>query len=215
MNRSIRDVARATFEGGIDLSHGSWIHREDVWSAVWARLEQRLKRRVKGRKRIAENIKDIVNIVNELLEDLYIASLVNNRPWNERQAAGVTQMLRDLSSNRNSIEGLLRAFERGKSPTWKKIDITILSNWREIHIHPPELQAMIEAGEESKLPGLWDWSPKAVENFFAWSNVESGRKDGLFDDWFRKRCMRLGLKGNVPYRIKEFRVDGDIIKIVR
>jgi len=124
-------------------------------------------------------------------------------------------MLRNLSANRNSIERLLRAFERGASPTWKKIDITILSNWRELHLSPPEVQATIEAQEEGKLPGLRDWSPKAVEIFFRWSNIETGCKDGIFDDWFRKRFTRLGLKGNTPYQIKEFKVDGDIIKIVR
>jgi hypothetical protein len=198
MNQSIRDWL-------IPFSHGSWIRPEDAWSAICARLEQRLKRRVKDHERIPENI------LKELLEDLYVASLVNDRPWNERQAAGVTRMLRDLSANRNSIEQLLRAFERGKSPTWKKIDFVILNNWREIHLSSPEIQAK----EEGKLPGLQDWRPKAVENFFAWSNVETGCEDGLFDDWFRKRCARLGLKGNVPYRIKEFKFDDGTIRIVR
>jgi hypothetical protein len=120
--------------------------------------------------------------------------------------------LKQLSANKNSIEGLLRAFEKGKPPTWKKIDRTILCNWREIHLRP-DIQVVVEAQE--KLPGLQDWSSKAVESFFAWSNIETGCKRGDFDDWFRKRCMRLGLKGNAPYQIKEFIVSDSTVRIVR
>ena len=172
------------------------IHPEDAMKAIHTRLQSRADRR----NRISEKT---------IVEDLFIASLVNNRPWNEMQA----EQLRKFSTDKNFCERMARAFATNKPPTWDKFDVLILRNWRELHINP-EIQKLIEA-QEGKLPGLAHWSPLAIEGLFALEKIEADCEDGNFDDWFRKRCMRLGLKGNAPYQIKKFIVKGDSVQILR
>jgi hypothetical protein len=108
---------------------------------------------------------------------------------------------------------LSRAFATDKPPTWKKVDILILSNWRELHINP-KIQAKIEA-QEGKLPGLQDWSPKAVAGLFQLQRIDFDFNTGNFEEWFTKRRKRLGLPGKYPHKIKDFIVYNDAVRIVR
>jgi hypothetical protein len=172
-----------------------WIHPDDATKAIHARLDESRK----NRERVSEQV---------IIEDFFIASLVNNRPWNEGQA----EQLRKFSEDITFCERLARAFATRKPPTWDEVDILILSNWRDLHINP-EVQAVIEA-QEGKLPGLRDWSPLAIEGFFALGKIEANCKSS-FDDWFRKRRVRLGLRPNESYQIKKFIVKGDTIRIIR
>ena len=176
-----------------------YIHPEDAMKAIHARLQSRGDRR----DRISEEAEKAI------VEDFFIASLVNNRPWNEKQ----TEQLRQLSADKNFSERLARAIATNKPPTWDKFDNLILCNWRELHIQP-QIQKVIEA-QERKLPGLQDWSPLAIEGLFKLGKIEADCEEGNFDDWFRKRRKRLGLRGNRPYQIKKFIVKGDTIRIVR
>ena len=112
-----------------------WIHPEDLMKAMHARIDEARKRRGKG---VSEEV---------IVGDLFIASLVNNRPWNQHQV----EKLMELSTEKNFCERLARAFANGKPATWDPIDRLILQNWRELH-----LQLQIKA------PGLQDWSPKAA-----------------------------------------------------
>jgi hypothetical protein len=167
------------------------IHLDDAKKAIAAALDESRKNRL---PRISEDV---------IVEDLFIASLANHRPWNQRQ---IEQIMKS-SVNKNFCERFARALEKGRSPTFDKIDIFILRNWREPRFKP-EIKALIEA-QEGELPGLRDWSPLAVEGFFALGKIETDCRDGNFDDWFRKRRERLGLSGNAPYQIKKFIVKGE------
>ena len=156
-------------------------------------IHTRLQLREERRDRISEEVEKAI------VEDLFIASLV--------------EQLRKFSADKNFCERLARAIATDKAPTWDKFDILILRNWCELHV-TPEIQKAIE-GQEGKLPGLQDWSPLAIEGLFALGKIEADCEGGNFDDWFRKRRKRLGLRGNVPYQIKKFIVKGDSITIVR
>jgi hypothetical protein len=165
------------------------IHPEDAMKAIHAHLQSREDRR----ERISEEAEKAI------VEDLFIASLV--------------EQLRKFSADKDFWERLARAIATGKPPIWDKFDVLILRNWRELHIKP-EIQKVIEA-QGGKLPGLRDWSPLAIEGLFALGKIEADCEDGNFDDWFRKRRKRLGLRGNVPYQIKKFIIKGDRITVVR
>jgi hypothetical protein len=163
------------------------IHPDDFMAAIHARLDESRKNKL---PRISEQV---------IVEDLFIASLANYRPWNQRQ---IEQIMKS-SVDKSFCERFARALEQGRSPIFDKFDIFILRNWREVRFKP-EIKAVIEA-QEGELPGLQDWSPLAIEGFFALGKIEADCKDGNpFDDWFRKRRTRLGLRGNRPYRIKKF-----------
>ena len=172
------------------------IHPEDASRAIHARLQSSKARR----KRISEKA---------LVEDLFIASLVNNLPWDKKQI----EQLGQLSEDKNFCERLARAFATSKPPTWDKFDVLILGNWRELHLRP-DIQAKIET-QEGELPGFQKWSPLAIEGLFSLGKIEADCKEGNFDDWFRKRRKRLGLRANRAYQIKHFIVKGDTIRIVR
>jgi hypothetical protein len=173
----------------------NWIHPEDARKAIRAHLKQSKKRRVVSEQYI--------------VEDFFIASLVNNRPWNEEQAKQVTKILQDFSANKNFCERLLLALQTNKPPTWDKIDNLILSNWRELHINP-DIQAKVEA-QEGKLPGLQDWSPKAVAGLFQLHRIDSKSHEELFI----QRRKRLGLAGKYRHAIKDFIIVKDTVRIVR
>lgn len=174
-----------------------WIHPEDAMRAVYARLSESRKNRS---QRIPQQV---------IIEDLFIASLVNNRPWSDAQI----RQLETLSRDKKFTGRFARALDTDKPPTWDRIDVLILSNWRALHINP-EIQALIEA-QEGKLPGLQDWSPLAIKGLFAVAKIERDGKDGTFDDWFRKRRQRLGLHANASYQIKRLTLKGDSIRIVQ
>jgi hypothetical protein len=181
-----------------------WIHPEDADAAIHAHLKQSRKRRVSEQY---------------IVEDFFIASLVNNRPWNERQLKRVTEILQDPLANKNFYERLQRALETNKPPTWDQLDNLILSNWRELHINPI-IQAKVEA-QEGKLPGLQDWSPRAVVGLFQLQGIESrllqlrGIESESPETLFTQRRKRLGLAGKYPHAIKDFIVVDSSVRIVR
>jgi hypothetical protein len=177
----------------IEFRHDPLIHPEDAARAICARMAGSQKHG--GEK--ATN------------EDMFIAGLVNSRPWNQQQV----EQLMELSIDKNFCERLARAFETGKKNTWDGASLFILRNWRELRFRP-EIQKMIEA-QDGKLPGLQDWSPLAIEGLFELGKIETDCEDGSFDDWFRKRRARLGLRANASYQIKKFIVKGDVIQVVR
>jgi hypothetical protein len=177
----------------VNICFGSWIHPEDATRAVVARFAQSRK----DRKRISEE---------RIWEDLFIASLANH-PWSKEQI----EQIEKLSSDRNFRERFARALEEGKSPTFDQLHILILSNWREIHLRP-EIQAKIEE-QEGKLPGLQDWSPKAVAGLFEWARIKVPSQN--LEGWFVHRRKRLGLPGKYPHEIKDFIVINDSVRVVR
>jgi hypothetical protein len=168
-----------------------WIHPRDAAKAIRARLHGSRKRR----KKVSEEV---------IVEDLFIASLVNHRPWNQRQLA----QLQEATKNKNFCERWARALATNKPPTFDKLDWLILSNWRELHIKP-EIEKKVGA-----LPGLRDWSPKAIAGLFELGKINVN-SDGNFEQWFTNRRKRLGLAGKYPHQIKDFTVIGDSIRIVR
>ena len=182
----------------INFRYDPLIDRDDAEGAIAARLAQSRK----GRKpRFSEQV---------IVEDLFITSLANHRPWVREQV----EQIMESSIDKSFCERFARALEQGKSPTFDKIDIFILRNWRELRFKP-EIKAKIEA-QEGKLPGLQHCSPLgAVEDLFKLAKIEVDCPDGNFDDWFRHRRLRLGLKGNPPYQIKKFTNKAGDIQIVR
>jgi hypothetical protein len=174
------------------------IHPDDAMAAIRARLDESRERRG---PRISEQT---------IVEDLFIASVANSGSWTQEQ----TEQVKKSSDDKNFCERLGRALAQGRSPTFDGIDIFILRNWRELAIKP-EIKAKIEA-QEGKLPGLQHCSPAgAVEDLFRLAKIEADCADGNFDDWFRHRRARLGLRGNPPYRIKKFTNKAGDIQIVR
>jgi hypothetical protein len=144
-----------------------------------------------SRKRRKQSVSEEV-----ILQDWVIASLVNDQ---------------GLSTAAKSFwERLARAMVKGKSQTWDPIDIFILQNWRELRIKP---EFTAKCGE---LPGLQDWSPKAIAGLFTYAGLyddESNSKS--FEEWFRKRRKRLGLPDKNRYEIKDFIVNNDTLRVVR
>src|SRR5262249_55503171 len=138
------------------------------------------------RKRVSENV---------ILEDLFIASLANHKPWNEQQIL----KLQELSCDKNFCERFARALAKDKPATWDKNDIQILENWRKLRLKP-EIEKLL-----GPLPGLRSWSPTAAIGLFS-----------LHDpDWFRTRVKRLGLTAGPPYEIKNFIVINETVRIIR
>jgi hypothetical protein len=178
----------------VNISFGSWIHPQDATRAVVARFRQSLK----DRKRISEE---------RIWQDLFLASL-GKPPWSKEQI----EQIEKLSSDKNFRERFARALDEGRSPTFDSFDILILSNCREIHLLP-EIQAKIEE-QEGKLPGLVDWSPKAVIAFLEWAGIKVPSKKNP-EEWFVRRRHRLGLPGKYPHKIKNFIVINDSVRIVR
>ena len=170
----------------INFRFGEWIHPEDAARAIGARFLQSCN----DRKNVSEQF---------ILEDFFIVSLANNWPPNQQQK----EMLIELLSDKKFLVRLVRALKTGRTETWDKYDILILSNWREIRIRPDILE-LIEK-QEGKLPGLQHWSPSAIEQLFELKYPAIWADSG-FDDWFRKRRARLGLEPKDSYRIKKFTV---------
>jgi len=175
----------------INFRLGARIHPEDAARAIEARLRQSCNRR----SRISEKT---------IIEDLLIASLVNNPGWSE----GQTKQVQEHSVDTNFCERLARAFATKKPPTWDEIDIFILENWRELHVKPA-----IEK-KYGKLPGLRDWSPRAIAGLFSYAGVLNSNYSGNFEDWFTTRRKRLGLPGKHRYEIKDAFVIDDTLRII-
>jgi hypothetical protein len=180
----------------VNICIGSGIHPEDAARAVFARFVQSRKRR--DHKRISEE---------RIWEDLFIATSLAKRPWNQEQIKQIEKSSRD----RNFRERLTRANADGKRPIFDSFDILFLRNWRELHLLRPEIQAKIEE-QEGKLPGFQDWSPKAVTAFLEWGGIKVPSEN---EEWFVRRRQRLGLPGKYRYKIKDFIVIKDSVRIVR
>jgi len=171
-----------------------WIHPEDAAKAIQKRLEDSRKRR----KKVSEEV---------IYEGLFLSSLASDHRWNLHQIG----QIRKLSDNKNFKERFARALEQGRSPTFDKIDIFILQNWRELRFKP-EIKAKIEA-QEGKLPGLSEWSPKAIAGLFELAKINP--RSGNFENWFTNRRKRLGLVGKYPRRIRDFIFISDSIRMDR
>jgi len=181
----------------IRFSIHPWIHPEDAANAVRAKLQSREYRR-RAKRISAERLEE------EILQDLFIASLVNDRPWNEMQLEQLQKI-----SDKNFHERLERAIATNKPPTWAPIDVLILKNWRKLHLKPA-----FEA-KHRELPGLWDWNPKAIEGLFSHAGILNPDYDGNFENWFKKRRQRLGLRGKNRYLIENFVAAPYATKITR
>jgi len=192
----------------INASCDEWIHREDAGRAIFARVAERLKRRLKDRKPkpTAENI---VNIMNEVCEDLLIASLVERTQSGHGWTKAQTEQVQKYSVDAKFCERLSSAFATGKPPTWDKIDLLLLKNRRELHLTPA-----FEA-KYGKLPGLQDWSPKAIMGLFSLMGILNSDYKGNFEQWFVKRRQRLGMSSKNRYQIKNFIATDDTTRIVR
>ena len=165
----------------IDFRCHPRIHAEDAKAAIHAWLD----RRQKSRERISEQV---------IVEDLFLASLANRHKW---EPAEIDQIAKS-SVDKSFRERFARAIEQGKSPTFDKIDILILENWRKLRLKPA-----FEA-KHRKLPGLQDWSPKAIAGLFSHAGILNPDYEGDFEDWFKKRRQRLGLRGKNRYLIENF-----------
>lgn len=170
---------------------GPWIHPEDAIKAIHTHLYHTRQRR----KKVSEAV---------IVEDLFIASLANHRPWNKDQIAQIEKR----SSSEKFNERFARACAQGRTPIFDEYDILILSNWRELHIKP-EIEKKV-----GKLPGLCEWSPKAIEGLFELAKINVKSKKN-FEAWFMTRRKRLGLVGKHRHRIKDFVVIDDSIQIVK
>jgi hypothetical protein len=178
----------------VNICIGSGIHPEDAARAIFARFVQSRKRR--DHKRISEE---------RIWEDLFIATLLAKRPWNQEQI----KQIEKSSINRNFCERLARALEEGKHPIFDSFDILFLKNWRVLR---PEIQAKIEE-QDGKLPGFVDWSPKAVTAFLEWGGIKVPSEKP--EEWFIQRRKGLALAGKYPHAIKDFIVINDSVRIVR
>jgi hypothetical protein len=171
----------------INYRRHPWIHREDAERAIHAWLDQSRKWR---KQRIPDEV---------IVQDLWIASFINDHGW--------------ITADKNFCERLARALVNGKSQTWDPIDILLLKNWRELHLNP-KIQAKIEA-RWGKLPGLQDWSPKAIAGLLSLAGILDSDYEGDFESWFTTRRKRLGLPGKRRYEIKDSMVINDTLRVVR
>ena len=153
-----------------------FIHPEDAASAVTAFLKASSKRRGVTPERI--------------LEDLFVASLANQRPWSQEQV----RQLERSTANKDFCERFARALEEGRARIFDEIDIWLLCNWREIRV--PQAEQFTKS-----LPGLWEWSPGAACGLI--EVVTPALVDGASEAWYIKRRQRLGLKAKRP-RVKDF-----------
>jgi hypothetical protein len=132
----------------IDVRWDSRIHPEDLMRAFQARLAQSLKSRERKSPQV-------------IIEDYFIASVVNHWPPNQQQKEKILELL----SDKKFAERLAHAIATGKSPTWDAVDILILQNWRAAHLR----EKIIDRSGKN-LPGLRDWSPMAAEALFQFAN---------------------------------------------
>ena len=113
------------------------IHPQDLSNAVLAWARQSAKNR--KRKRATPEA---------LLEDFFLASVANKRPWSVEQV----QCIARLSESKDFCERFARALEQGRAGVFDRIDVFILANWRKL----------TDPNFAKTLPGLGEWTPKAA-----------------------------------------------------
>lgn len=176
------------FEVNIVLDVHSDIHPEDAARAIVKRIEQSSK-----------DSKGAQTTIEELLESLFVASLVA-RPrhmWTVDEVLQIHQL--DCVSNGNFSK---RLNNTGGESVFGKADTFILKNWRCLRFSNPEFK---------NLPGLQDWSPEAAFELMIGAGAVS-------PDWnakrYKTRRERLGLPGKHDYFvIKATPIGGGKLKI--
>jgi hypothetical protein len=145
-----------------DITCDEAIHPEDAAAAYLTRIFS-----AAGCKRGSTKLKRVVY-------DLFLDSLVNNRPWSAEQI----KCLGALSADKDFCERLARGFEEGRKPTLDKVDVFILRNWRTIR-DAKEIMHLV--------PGLRHWHPAAAGGLLA----EYDEKLSGSEEWFKQRARRL------------------------
>lgn len=166
-------------EATIRLTCHPSIHPEDLNNAVLAWAQQSARNR---RKPTPEAI----------LEDFFLASLANKRPWSEEQVRTIAR----LSASPDFCERFARALEEGKANIFDAIDVFILSNWR----------TLTDPRFAAKLPGLNEWNPRAACGLIEYAGLKvhrQGTEIAIGEEWYSTRRKRLGLRGKHTYLITD------------
>jgi hypothetical protein len=147
------------------------IHTEDAISAVKARLSE-CKTPWEGLKK---------------MEGMFLDSVAN--PLGNLSESQI-KSISELSGDKAFTAAFARAIYEGRMPLFSKVETIILRNWRVL-----QFDGMDSAMKA--LPGLWEWSPKAVTELFALI----GLTDSMTPEAYKKARQRLGLRPQTPYYV--------------
>lgn len=178
---------RKEFQAKIELIRSPEIHPEDAENAIRALLRRTSKDRQKP--------------PHIILEKLLIASALNDKKdehqvlivWRDGQG-------REIKRGDDGFETRWkRAQKDGRAPIWDKIDVFMLKNWRVMRLG----LGFAQVG----CPGLTEWNPRAACALIRALSIGETSGD---ERWYTKKRNRLGLKGKLRYRVKDFfmRKDG-------
>jgi hypothetical protein len=171
-------VKSRKFQARLAFTYDPHIHPDDATKAIIALINQMAK----NRKRPTPE---------SILEDLFISSLANKRPWSEKQIRQIAA----LSSNRNFCERFARALEEGRAKIFDPVDVFILSNWRDLR----------DPAFAKVLPGLQDWNPRAACGLIEHAHVKLPKRPTIIgEEWYSGRRKRLGLAGRQKYHVRDF-----------
>ena len=166
---------RRKFQASVRCGFHPEIHPDDAEKALRAWFWRTAKSRKKPRP-------------EAILEDAFIASLANKRPWFEDQV----QMIAKLSANKDFCERFARALEHGRAKIFDTVDVFMLRNWRN--------WSKSVNREIAKLPALNDWNPRAACAYMMAAGLTEAEKG---EGWYSTRRRRLGLPGKRRYRVTE------------
>jgi hypothetical protein len=172
-------VKKAKWIFSAELEYSEEIHDDDAVAAYFTRV-------FSSHPASPTEIKKAVN-------DLLLDSVASNG-WDlsEEQIDCVKRLLRE---DKNFRARFGRACIKGRKPTFDKVDLLILRNWRAIH----------DIKEIKHIPGLQHWHPLAAARLF----MEYDENLSGDEAWFTKRIERLSLKSVRPYRVQNFRQNRD------
>ena len=169
------------------FDHHPDIHPEDARNAILAWF-----------KRTSKDRRKPPHIV---LEKLLIASAVNDKDgkkvsppvWRDHQGKLLVVRSDGFETRWK------RAKKDGREPIWDKIDDFILRNWR-------IMRPLGEFRWEPVVPGLCEWSPRAVTALIRSLPIGVNAGD---ETWYVKKRNRHGLQGKRRYRVHDFFLSKD------